>query len=185
MNCNPFTKGHRYLIERASEQVKVLYVFVVEEDRSFFKFKDRLKMVEIGTADLKNVIVIPSGRYIISTETLPGYFEKEEKPFLQFDATQDLKIFSDIIAKEFNITVRFAGEEPIDAFTNHYNEAMKKFLPVHGIRFVEVPRKKINGDVISATKVRRCIVEKKYDELKDLVLPEIYDYLKKQEYIIG
>lgn len=185
MNCNPFTKGHRYLIERASEQVKVLYVFVVEKDRSFFKFKDRLKMVEIGTADLKNVIVIPSGRYIISTETLPGYFEKEEKPFLQFDATQDLKIFSDIIAKEFNITVRFAGEEPIDAFTNHYNEAMKKFLPVHGIRFVEVPRKKINGDVISATKVRRCIVEKKYDELKDLVLPEIYDYLKKQEYIIG
>ncbi|MDE6054695.1 MAG: adenylyltransferase/cytidyltransferase family protein, partial [Lachnospiraceae bacterium] len=34
MNCNPFTRGHRYLIEQALMKVDKLYVFVVEEDKS-------------------------------------------------------------------------------------------------------------------------------------------------------
>lgn len=48
MNCNPFTKGHRYLIEQALKTVEYLYIFVVEEDKSYFKFQDRLKMVKGG-----------------------------------------------------------------------------------------------------------------------------------------
>ena len=34
MNCNPFTLGHRYLIETAAKAVDHLYIFVVEEDIS-------------------------------------------------------------------------------------------------------------------------------------------------------
>ena len=63
MNCNPFTLGHRYLIEQASEKVDHLYVFVVEEDKSFFPFSDRIGLVKKGTADLKNITVKPSGKY--------------------------------------------------------------------------------------------------------------------------
>lgn len=39
-NCNPFTLGHRYLISQAASQVKHLFVFVVEEDKSFFPFSN-------------------------------------------------------------------------------------------------------------------------------------------------
>ncbi len=39
MNCNPFTKGHRYLIEQALKTVEYLYIFVVEEDKSYLNFK--------------------------------------------------------------------------------------------------------------------------------------------------
>ncbi len=145
MNCNPFTLGHRYLIEEAKKRLDVLYIFVVEEDKSFFSFKDRFEMVKIGVSDLENVIVIPSGRYIISTETLPGYFEKEEHPNVNLDATDDLELFAGVIAKEFNISVRFVGEEPKDPFTEQYNREMERILPKFGISFYEIPRKKIRG----------------------------------------
>ena len=126
MNCNPFTLGHRYLIEQAYMQVDRLLIFVVEEDRSFFKYKDRFEMVRIGVEDLPNVIVLPSGKFIISAETLPGYFEKEDNPEIILDASLDLHIFAEFIAKELNIKIRFAGEEPTDLFTKQYNIAMEK-----------------------------------------------------------
>lgn len=48
MNCNPFTLGHRYLIEYASKYVDYLYIFVVEEDKSFFPFSDRIDLIKKG-----------------------------------------------------------------------------------------------------------------------------------------
>lgn len=181
MNCNPFTLGHRYLIERACawEGVDRLIIFVVEEDRSFFRFEDRIEMVRIGTADLKNVIVIPSGKYIISAQTLPGYFEKDENPDIVFDAADDLDLFSNVIAPELNISVRFAGEEPIDGYTRQYNKAMSSVLPEHGIEFVEIPRKEHDGIVISASRVRKLMKEKRYEKIKALVLPSVYVFLNK------
>lgn len=179
MNCNPFTLGHRYLIEKASEQVDKLLIFVVEEDKSFFKFEDRLHMVMLGTRDLKNVEVVPSGKYIISAQTLPGYFEKDDNPDVVFDAVSDLDIFVKVIAKELDIKVRFAGEEPIDRFTRQYNQAMSSILPKHGIDFVEIPRKEWDGKVISASRVRELMKKKEYDIIKELVMPQIYQYLEK------
>lgn len=188
MNCNPFTLGHRYLIEEARKKLDVLYIFVVEEDKSFFSFKDRFEMVKIGVSDLENVIVIPSGRYIISTETLPGYFEKEDHPNVKLDATDDLELFAQVIAKEFNISVRFVGEEPKDPFTEQYNREMERILPKFGISFYEIPRKKIRGgvedEVISASLVRKCMKEKNYEKIKRLVLPDIYNYLKEHYFMI-
>jgi [citrate (pro-3S)-lyase] ligase len=177
MNCNPFTRGHRYLIQQASQQVDVLYIFVVEENKSFFDFQDRLHMVKLGVADLENVVVIPSGKYMISTVTLPGYFEKETCPFAEFDATEDLVLFADVIAKRFDIRVRFAGEEPKDAFTNRYNESMGRILPEHGVNFVEIPRMCLENEVVSASLVRKYMAEGRWEEIQKLVLPEIYAYL--------
>ncbi|EOS69957.1 [citrate (Pro-3S)-lyase] ligase [Lachnospiraceae bacterium MD308] len=182
MNCNPFTKGHRYLIEEASKQVDVLYIFVVEEDKSFFSFQDRLRMVIKGTSDISNVVVIPSGKYIISTVTLPGYFNKEDATNAEFDFAEDLELFGAYIAKNFEIKVRFAGEEPNDIFTNHYNQEMARILPQYGIRFCEVPRKKFDGQVISATTVRKYIKQRKWENVQNLVLPQIYEYLYRKRY---
>ena len=61
VNCNPFTRGHRYLIERASSECDHLYVVVVETDLSLFPFRDRIALVREGTADLQNVTVLRSG----------------------------------------------------------------------------------------------------------------------------
>lgn len=176
MNANPFTKGHRYLIEKALKQVEVLYVFVLEENKSTFIFEDRIAMVKAGTADLENVIVLPSGKFIVSTATMPGYFNKETVPFVESDAINDLELFG-IIAKELNISVRFAGEEPLDRFTNQYNQSMSRILPDYGIRFCEIPRKELGGQVISASRVRKCIQEKQFEEIKPLVLTPVYEYL--------
>lgn len=179
MNCNPFTLGHRYLLEKACEQADSLIIFVVEEDKSFFQFKDRIAMVRLGTEDLKKVTVIPSGKYIISAQTLPGYFEKDDNPNIVFDATDDLDLFAEVIAPKLNIHVRFVGEEPIDAYTRQYNQAMSKVLPEHGIEFIEIPRREHNGSVISASRVRNLMAEKRYEEIKELVMPKVYAYLEE------
>jgi [citrate (pro-3S)-lyase] ligase len=39
VNCNPFTNGHKYLIETAASQSSIVYLFVVEEDRSVFPLR--------------------------------------------------------------------------------------------------------------------------------------------------
>lgn len=180
MNCNPFTLGHRYLIEYAKNMVDVLYIFVVEENKSFFDFNDRMNMVKIGVSDMENIIVVPSGKYIISSQTLPGYFTKEDNPDIEFDASTDLQFFGKVIAKKFDISIRFAGEEPTDSFTQKYNEYMRNILPNFGVEFCEIPRKKANnGKVISATFIRKCMKEHNYEKIKDYVMPEIYDYLKE------
>ena len=51
MNGNPFTLGHRHLVEEAARRVDTLYVFVVREDRSAFSFDVRLRLVREGTSD--------------------------------------------------------------------------------------------------------------------------------------
>lgn len=179
MNCNPFSLGHRYLIEKSCKLVDKLLVFVVEEDKSFFKFKDRIEMVRLGTDDLSNVTVIPSGKFIISAQTMPGYFIKDDNPDVVFEATKDLNVFTEIIAKELNIKVRFAGEEPIDSFTRQYNLAMARQLPKCGIEFIEIPRKKYKGEVISASRIRGLMGQKKYNQIRGLVMPQVYEYLEK------
>src|SRR6185369_10000418 len=57
-NCNPFTLGHRYLIEQAARRVDRLYLFVVREDLSLFPFEYRFKMVREGTCDLPNLTLL-------------------------------------------------------------------------------------------------------------------------------
>lgn len=178
MNCNPFTLGHRYLIDYASQKVDRLYIFIVEEDKSFFKFKDRFELVKKGTSDLENVIVVPSREFMISAYTFPEYFMKDYMQNVDIDMTKDLQIFSEQIAPKLNITVRFVGEEPIDIVTRTYNESMRSILPKHGIEFVEIPRKEVtNEGVISASKVRKMLENGNYKDMKNYLPITTYEYL--------
>ena len=179
MNCNPFTLGHRYLIEYAASRVDYLYIFVVEENKSFFPFEDRYKLVKQGTADLSNVIVLPSGNFIISAVTFPGYFYKDNLKETKIDCSNDLNVFAQYIAPALNIKVRFAGEEPLDPVTRQYNEGMSEILPQHGMEFCEIPRKQDDEGVgvISASRVRKLLNEKDFEGLKKLVPQTTIDYL--------
>ena len=59
--------------------------------------------------------------------------------------------------------------EPEDEVTNEYNLAMKRILPSHRIRLIEIPRKENGKKVISASRARKYLENGKYDELKTLI----------------
>ncbi len=162
MNANPFTKGHLYLIENSAKQVDVLYVFVVEENKSFFKFEDRFELVKRGVSHLENVIVLPSGRAIISSITMPEYFEKETKSEQILDASNDIAMFGNLIAPACKIKKRFVGNEPFCYITKQYNEQMEKKLKEYDIELVIVDRVCAEGDIISATKVRNFLKDRDF-----------------------
>lgn len=169
MNCNPFTSGHRYLIEQALERVDFLIVFVVEEDKSIFTFDERITMVRYGVSGLNNVMVVPSGPFILSQTTFPEYFIKAADEDLKENVENDIVLFAEKIAPRLNIRYRFVGEEPEDAITNEYNAAMKRILPKNGIELVEIPRKQQDGKNITGSAVRKCLEDNDMQKLRKLV----------------
>jgi len=180
MNCNPFTKGHRYLIDYASSQVDHLYVFAVEEDKSDFKFVDRFRLISEGTKDLQNVTVIPSGQFIISSLTFNDYFGKSDLQDQTIDPSGDVELFAKFIAPQLDISVRFAGEEPLDRITEQYNQTMARILPEYGIEFREIKRKEQGGGVISASRVRKLLETKDWDGIAELVPPTTLSFLQNE-----
>lgn len=183
VNCNPFTLGHRFLIEIASKMVDIVYVMVVEEDKSIFPFEDRMELVKKGTSDLENVKVIPSGKFTISNITFPEYFDKDNLQTTEIDPSLDINLFCRYTAKALGVTVRFAGEEPFDQITKQYNDYMRNNLPKYGINFIEIPRKKSSNGVISASRVRKLLMENKLEEIKLLVPESTHDYLMAKQII--
>lgn len=179
MNCNPFTSGHRYLIEYAAAKVDLLYVFVVEEDKSEYAFEDRIELVKRGTEHISNVAVVPSGNWVLSYNTMPIYFEKSIRREEKADAELDLQIFARYIAPQLNISVRFVGEEPIDKITKQYNEQMQEILCQFGIEVEEIPRKRCDGNVISASAVRKYVQEENWEMVQRYVPETTYQYLKE------
>lgn len=171
MNCNPFTYGHRYLIERALDMVDFLIIFVVQEEKSIFSFVERFVMVCSGVADLENVKVVPSGPFILSQMSFPEYFVKSSSRDIVEHTEQDVVTFAACIAPRLGIRYRFVGEEPEDGVTKQYNLAMKKILPQYGIELIEISRRKVRGKHISASAVRRYMEKNDTARLNEL-LPE-------------
>ena len=182
VNCNPFTRGHRYLIEEALKRVDHLFLFVVEEDASEFSFEDRYEMVKRGIADLGDKItLLTTGKWMCSKFTFPDYFDKDNlQTKVILNPTKDVDLYGAYIAPAIGATRRFFGEEPIDKVTQQHNNFMKRQLPEYGIEVIEIPRKTLSsGQVISASKVRKYLKEKDWDELEKLVPQTTYDYLKE------
>lgn len=182
MNCNPFTRGHRYLVEYAAERSELVYVFVVEEDRSAFPFAARLRLVREGAADLANVRVLGSGPYMISAATFPTYFLKQKSDFAAVQAELDATLFARAIAPAFGIRRRYAGNEPICLLTRQYNHTMRAVLPFHGVEFEEIPRLAEQGEAVSASRVRAHIRSKGVTEsLAAFVPPGTLAFLRSPE----
>lgn len=155
MNCNPFTLGHRYLIERSSELVERLYVVVVREDCSMFSYSERKAMVSQGVKDLGNVVVVDGSDYAVSATTFPTYFLKRISDATDTQILLDLDIYLRHIAPALGANVRFVGSEPTDPLTRRYNELMRQQLGDDHI--CEIPRMEKYGSVVSASRVRRAI----------------------------
>ena len=180
MNANPFTLGHLYLIEKASKENDILHLFIVSEDKSIVPFNVRKKLIMEGTAHLKNIIYHDSGPYIISSATFPSYFQKDEKDVIESHANLDLEIFVKI-AKALNINVRYVGEEPTSLVTGIYNKIMEKKLPENGIECFVVKRKEMDGNIISASEVRKKIKEGNIEGIKNMVPESTYKFFISEE----
>ena len=178
-NCNPFTKGHRYLIETAASKSKILHVFVLSTEQEGISSADRFKMVEDGVCDLENVILHVTEDYLISPLVFPTYFIKEKDAALKINCMLDIEIFCKHIAKTLGITKRYIGTEPYSQVTNTYNEILKKELPRFGIGVEEISRLKIGETVVSASLVRNAIKTKDFVTVKNMLAKNTYEYLEK------
>ena len=181
MNCNPFTLGHRYLIEYAAVRCKMLHVFVLWEEKSSFPADIRYKLVKEGISHLSNVVLHKGRDYIISDATFPSYFIKEYQDPVEIHARLDLKVFTQYIAPAIGIKKRFVGEEPYCKVTSTYNAIMQEILPIFGIKVEVVPRMAIEGQPISASRVRELIREGKLQEVKALVPDTTYQFILSPE----
>ena len=160
MNANPFTLGHRYLVEQASILLKgarkagsrKLTVIPVREDVSFFPYVARTEMIRQGCKHLAHVV--EGSDYQISAATFPTYFLKDLSDVAETQMRLDLDLFGRHIAPALGATIRFVGSEPSDPLTACYNALMKELLPAYGVQVVEVPRLGYEDGAVSASRVR-------------------------------
>lgn len=180
MNANPFTLGHRHLIERAASENAQLFVLAVQEDVSEFPFRVRLSLIERGTQDLGNVCVVPGGRYVVSSLTFPSYFTKQQH-LASAQGALDAAVFASAIAPALGVTRRYVGAEPFSPVTARYNHALRERLPAQGIELIELPRLQAGDMPISASEVRTRLRSGDILGMRALVPESTFAYLCSEE----
>ncbi|MFA6924140.1 MAG: [citrate (pro-3S)-lyase] ligase [Bacteroidales bacterium] len=185
VNCNPFTNGHKYLIEKAASENDILYLFVVEEDKSVFGFDIRWKLIAEGISHLKNIIMLKGGNYIVSSATFPAYFLKNEKiDIITKKQTElDVNVFAKHIAPVLEIQKRYVGTEVYCKTTAEYNKAMKNILSKNNIELIEITRLAIGGEdnYVSASKVRKAIKDGNLNEVMDFLPDSTKNFLMSKD----
>ena len=180
MNANPFTLGHRYLIETAARENDFVHLFLLSEEAGPIPFAVRKKLVQAGVADLGNVIFHESGPYIISSATFPSYFLRDEDDAILAHARLDLAVFEKIAAA-LNLSARYVGEEKSSHVTALYNRTMAELLPRMGLAFREIPRLQADGEIVSASTVRQAIHDGRLEDYRQLLPQTTYDYFMSGE----
>ena len=175
MNANPFTLGHRFLVEQSSELVERLYVVVVREDCSMFSYNERKAMVSQGVRDIGNVVVVDGSDYAVSAATFPTYFLKQLSDATDTQIILDLDLYRRRIAPALGATIRFFGSEPTDSLTRRYNELMHQQLGEEHVH--EIQRKQQEGSAISASRVRKAMMEGCLWDAIQLVPPTTIPYI--------
>lgn len=175
MNANPFTLGHRFLVEQSSELVERLYVVVVREDCSMFSYNERKAMVSQGVRDIGNVVVVDGSDYAVSAATFPTYFLKQLSDATDTQIILDLDLYRRRIAPALGATIRFFGSELTDPLTRRYNELMHQQLGEEHVH--EIQRKQQEGSAISASRVRKAMMEGCLWDAIQLVPPTTIPYI--------
>ena len=185
-NCDPFTLGHRHLIEYAAGKCDFLYVFAVSETGSMFEPSDRLAMIKAGTADIENCRVYESDKYLVSRATFPAYFIRNEEDAENAKSEIDIKLFAERIAPVLGISKRFVGTEPFSPVTNAYNIKMKELLPSQGIELIEIPRFSLEEDssdlAVSASQVRKLLKAGDIEAARMMIPETSYEIISHADY---
>ncbi|MDD7256990.1 MAG: [citrate (pro-3S)-lyase] ligase [Prevotellaceae bacterium] len=182
MNANPFTLGHRFLVEQAASRTDHLFVMVVREEKSLFCYEERKAMVTQGCSDLKNVTVCDGSRYVISSRTFPTYFLKRMDDATDEQILLDLNLFVQHIAPALGASIRFVGSEPTDPLTHRYNQLMHNTLPAKGLKVMEIerlqmPQAKAAGKTVSASLIRKHLAERRFLPAAAIACPTTIPYI--------
>ena len=101
INANPFTIGHRYLVQLASKRSSGLLVLVIQGNPESggkgnhentglqYPFEKRLAMAKCGLSDIPNVTILPSGPYMfllfsLTESDLTGKYDYSHEIMLNF-----------------------------------------------------------------------------------------------------
>ena len=179
MHCNPMTKGHKYLIEKALKEVDYLYVFILSEDKSDIPFSLRKQLLVHETSEYSNVKVLDCGKFMASTTTFPEYFTKENNKESRVDASRDILTFCQYVAPTLNITKRFVGTENRDFVTRQYNSQLRMLLPMYGIEVYEIDRIRNSIGFISAYTTRLLIEAGDWEGVSKMVTKYVLKALKE------
>lgn len=179
-NCNPFTRGHQYLIEQASKGCRWVHLFILSENQGWLTARDRYEMVKLGIRDFSNVILHQTSDYLISPVVFPTYFIKEKQQAFTMNCMLDIEIFTHSIAKALEIDRRFVGTEDSCHVTAAYNECLKQALPPVGIELVELKRMTEGTEPISASVVRRAWQSGNPQETKKYLPVSTYQWLEEK-----
>ena len=174
LNGNPFTNGHLKLIEHAACRHDYVFVFVLEEEGSYFSFNERYSLAYVALKPLANVMVLPSSKYIVSKATFPGYFLKTVDETTEQYALFDATVFDKYFMKGLGISKRYIGSETSD-YMSLYNQTLKR---VFGDRVEEIPRFVEDGTVVSAKTVRALLEQGKEDDALKFVPHSTHALLK-------
>lgn len=180
MNANPFTLGHRYLVERAAAENETVHLFILSEEAGPIPFAVRRRLAREGVSHLPNVVCHDSGPYMISSATFPSYFLRDEDAVIRTHAALDLAVFSRI-APCLHITRRYVGEEPASHVTALYNQIMAERLPEAGIQCRIIPRLETGGRTVSASQVRQAIHDGDLDRVRDMLPESTYRFFSGPE----
>lgn len=166
INGNPFTKGHMALCEYALKNHKRLLLFVLEEDLSYFSFKERFSLAFVAMRPYYDrVSVLPSTEYIVSKSTFPDYFLHGEDESTRVYAEYDALIFKKYFMPALGISKRYFGSET-SKYMSIYNETCAKVLNDSAQiidRFTQ------DGEIISAKQVRALIDNGQTEKALDIV----------------
>lgn len=186
INANPFTTGHRYLVELAAKRSTTVLVFVIEgkpESGSMgnhentgieFSFQERFNMTQACLMDIGNVTVLPSGPYIISRNDYPTAFLKEKLSNASAHAILDSQVFCHI-CKALGIKMAFAGDEPRDELSEIHLNALRKECAKEGITLRVAERKRLEDKYISSALARIAIAHGDIDTLGAILPGPVYN----------
>ncbi len=181
INANPITSGHVSLIESASKKHDLVLVFLLEEDKSLFSFKERFSMAYLSLERFDNVLLLPSTKYIISSLTFPSYFLHDERKVDKEQFIIDSLLFKNYFMKNLYIKKRYLGTELKEKMIN-YNNTLKEVL---GDDAVIIERFSQDGNIISASNVRTLLESNNYTEAYTYIPKEtlqIFKMLVKNKY---
>ena len=192
MNANPFTWGHRYLINQSltrfatpwpyskssmssRAQSRDLAIIPVREDVSLFTYEERREMIIKGADG--DADVLEGSAYQISAATFPTYFLKDLSDAAETQMRLDIDLFGRHIAPALGASIRFVGAEPSDPLTARYNQLLRELLPRYNVMVEVIPRKLDHGVPISAARVREALAAGRFSEAAPLVLESSRPFL--------
>lgn len=190
LNANPFTAGQRYLVQMAAGRSTEVLVFVIqgrpesggkgnhENTGIEFSFEDRMKMAKDGLSDLANVILLPSGPYLISRSDFPKGFLSQDLGSAPAHAVLDSMVFCHI-CRNLGIKAAYAGDEPRDELSEIHLNALRQECRRNSIMLKVAERKRIGERYITSSLARQAIADGNKDGLKEIVGETTLSYLTK------